>query len=241
MGHKLAIVIETSGRLGSVGIGKNGNLISEIPFSGHMRHSAELFDALKALLEQADATASDIGQVYITAGPGSFTGLRIAVTAAKMFGFAQESQIVAADTMDVIAENALTYKNSAGQTQDCIATILDAKKNLFYTAVFDRVNDQWQKCFATEIMTAQQLLDWLEANNRKNVGLLGEGLVYYAEKFQSPLTWLMDQSLWSATAAGLYRVGCRMAKQGLFTEPLDLAPKYLRQPDAVVKRIKRNS
>ena len=235
MGHKLNIAIETSGRLGSAAIGRGDDLISEIPFSGHMRHSAELFSTLETLLGQANASVSDIGQVYITAGPGSFTGLRIAVTAAKMLGFAQKTKIIAADTMDVIAENISICTKNIEKNFDCICTILDAKKNFFYAGVFDQIDGQWQKCFGTEVVTAQQLLDWLEANGKQNVGLLGEGLVYYAKKFESPLTCLLDEAYWPATAAGLFRVGRRMAKAGSFIEPAALKPKYLRPPDAIVK------
>jgi tRNA threonylcarbamoyladenosine biosynthesis protein TsaB len=235
MTDKLIIAIETSGRVGSVAIGRGNDLISEAPFSGFMKHSAELFTVLEKQLHQAGATAHDVGKVYITSGPGSFTGLRIAVTAAKMLYFTQNTQIVAADSLDVVAESASRYTADTGQTVDCIATILDAKKDLFYAAVFDRVDGNWKKCLDTQIITAEGLLDWLEANNKKTVGLLGEGLVYYAEKFNSPFTFLLDKSYWSATAGGLFRVGCRMAAEKKFVDPFALRPKYIRGPDAVVK------
>jgi tRNA threonylcarbamoyladenosine biosynthesis protein TsaB len=241
MGHDLIIAIETSGRFGSAAIGRGDEFISEIPFSGKMRHGAELFNTIEALLGQAKVSAGDIGQVYITAGPGSFTGLRIAVTAAKMLGFAQKAKIIAAETMDVIAENLSASPKKNIKTPDCICTVLDAKKDLFYVAVYDRVDDQWKKCFGTEIVTSEQLLGWLAENGKNNVGLLGEGLVYYSGKFKSSLTCLMDESCWSATAAGLFRVGRQMAAAGLFVDPLSLMPTYLRRPDAVEMRERKNS
>lgn len=229
----MIIAIETSGRRGSVAIGREDEFISEIPFSGKMRHGAELFSTIETLLGQAKASPGDIGQVYITAGPGSFTGLRIAVTAAKMLGFSQNTKIIAADTMDVIAENFSASSKNNPKKPDCICTVLDAKKNFFYAAVYDRVGKKWQKCFGTEIVTSEQLLDWLAENGKENVGLLGEGLVFYSESFMSPLTFLLDESCWPATAAGLFRVGQRMAAAGLYTDPLTLTPTYLRPPDAV--------
>ena len=229
----MIIAIETSGRLGSAALGREDELISEMPFSGKMRHGAELFSTIEALLGQVKASPGDISQVYITAGPGSFTGLRIAVTAAKMLGFAQKARIIAAETMDVIAENIFINSQKNKKIPDCICTVLDAKKDLFYAAVFDRVENQWQKCFGTEMVTAEQMLNWLSENGKKNVGLLGEGLVYYSGNFVSPLTYLLDESCWSATAAGLFRVGRRMAQAGLFVDPLTLTPTYLRPPDAI--------
>ena len=235
MSEKLIIAIETSGRVGSAAIGQGNELISETPFSGFMKHSAELFVALDKLLHQACAAADDLEQVYITAGPGSFTGLRIAVTVAKMFYFTQNAQIIAADSMDVIAESASRYTSDTGQTVDCIATILDAKKDLFYAAVFDRSGGRWQKCLDTQIITAEELLGWLEANGKQSVGLLGEGLVYYAEKFNAPFTHLLSEPYWPATAAGLFHVGRRMADEKRFADPFVLTPKYIRGPDAVKK------
>ena len=236
MTDKLIIAIETSGRVGSVAIGRGNDLISETPFSGFMKHSAELFTVLEKQLHQAGATAHDVGKVYVTAGPGSFTGLRIAVTAAKMFYFTQNTQIVAADSMDVVAENASRYAADTDRTVDCIATILDAKKDLFYAAVYDRDDGNWKKSLDTQTITAESLLDWLETNNKKAVGLLGEGLVYYSEKFNSPFTFLIDEPYWSATATGLFRVCSRMAAANQFADPLALKPKYVGMPDAIAKQ-----
>ena len=239
MPKPLTIAIETSGRAGSAAIGRGATLFEEVFFSGFMRHSVELFGVLETLLERADATAQQIERCCITAGPGSFTGLRIAVTVAKMLSLTHNAQIVAADTMDVLAENTDTSPNPDDSYPDCVATILDAKKNLFYAAVFDRVEEGWKQCFPTQTVTAEQLLSWLEAHHKKNVGLLGEGLVYYAEEFHSPFTTLLDRSLWSGRASSLFRVGQRMAAAGLFADPLTLKPKYLRQADAMVKKLSR--
>ncbi|OQY07483.1 MAG: tRNA (adenosine(37)-N6)-threonylcarbamoyltransferase complex dimerization subunit type 1 TsaB [Planctomycetales bacterium 4572_13] len=241
MSEKLIIAIETSGRVGSAAIGRGNELISDISFSGFMKHSAELHCTLEKLLHQANASPDDVEQCYITAGPGSFTGLRIAVTAAKMFYFTQKAQIIAADSMDVIAESASRYAADTGQTVDCIATILDAKKDLFYAAVFDRVDESWKKCLGTGLFSVEQLLDWLETNKKKDVGLLGEGLVYYAEKFKAPFTHLLDESYWSATAAGLFRVGRRMATEEQFADPFALTPRYIRGANAAVKRPRKKS
>jgi tRNA threonylcarbamoyladenosine biosynthesis protein TsaB len=236
MTDKLTIAIETSGRVGSAAIGRGNEFISEVFFSGFMKHSAELFSTLEKLLTKADASINDIQDVYITAGPGSFTGLRIAVTVAKMFYFTQNSQIVAADTMDVIAENADQCIPDSGETINHISVILDAKKNLFYTAIYDRFNGSWKKSLETQIMTAEGLLQWLEANAKHNVALLGEGLVYYADKFKSPFTHLMNERYWSARASGLFHVGHRMSELDMYTDPMKLTPTYIGLPDAVSKQ-----
>lgn len=235
MPEKVNIAIETSGRVGSVAVGRGDDVIEEVKFTGFMRHSQELFPTLEQLLHEVKSSPDKIGNVYITVGPGSFTGLRIAVTTAKMFGFSQNTNIVAVDAMDVIAENACQHTNENGESLDCITTVLDAKKGLFYAAVFDHIEGHWKKTFGTEVISSDNLKKWLLDNKKNRVGLLGEGLVYYADRFEAPFTHLLDKTYWHATAAGLYSVGQRMAKKQMFTDPHDLAPKYLRQPDALVK------
>jgi tRNA threonylcarbamoyladenosine biosynthesis protein TsaB len=200
-----------------------------------MRHSAELFEVLQELLKKADASPDQVERCCITAGPGSFTGLRIAVTTAKMLRLAGNVEIVAADTMDVLAENVQPSKGD-NSCPNCIATLLDAKKNFFYAAVFDRTDSGWKKCLQTQVVTAGQLLEWLKTHHQQQTGVLGEGLVYYADAFRSPLTTLLDPSTWSAKASRLLRVGHRMAAAGIVADPLTLTPTYLSRPDAVQKQ-----
>jgi tRNA threonylcarbamoyladenosine biosynthesis protein TsaB len=104
-GKPLILAIETSGRLGSVALAEGEKLLAEKQFTGPMRHSAEIFTDIVSLLEQFNKKPTDLQQVYISIGPGSFTGLRIAVTIAKTIALANQTQIVAVDTLDCIAAN----------------------------------------------------------------------------------------------------------------------------------------
>jgi tRNA threonylcarbamoyladenosine biosynthesis protein TsaB len=234
---EISIAIETSGRIGSVAVGRGDSVLAESAFSGFMRQGAELFPHIQALLHQSDMAPADIRNVIITSGPGSFTGLRIAVTAAKMLHLAQQVHIVAVDSTDVIAENAPDFAdNDPEKPVDCVCTILDAKRNLFYASLFERSRTGWTKRFGTETLTAETLLERLASLKKQHpVYLLGEGLLYYADAFKAPFTAILDKKHWVPTAGGLFRVGRRMAAAEQFADPIQLAPLYLRQPDAVEK------
>ena len=104
--QSLALAVETSGRAGSVAIGAGGEIVDEITFSGAMRHSAELFTATEKLLKQINAKIQDVKHIYIAAGPGSFTGVRIAVTMAKILAFCTKASIIAVNTTEAIVTNA---------------------------------------------------------------------------------------------------------------------------------------
>ena len=239
---ELVLAIETSGRIGSIALGRGNTLLAESAFSGFMKQSAELLPQVQTLLNQIQARPCDIRQIYITAGPGSFTGLRIAVTTAKMMSFAHPIKIVAADSTDVIAENAPDFlDNDTEEPIDCICTILDAKRNLFYASVFERTSDSWTKIFGTRAATSQEILDWLSRQGKKKVYFLGEGLVYYANKFDAPFTVVLDEKFWAARAAGLFNVGQRLAAQGKFADPSTLTPLYIRKPESIENWEKRQA
>ncbi len=235
---EISLAIETSGRIGSVAIGCGDQLLSESAFSGFMKHSTELFPRIETLLGKINKKPSDVRDLYITAGPGSFTGLRIAVTVAKMLNMAHKTRIIAADSMDVLAENATTY-NQTGGNADCVATVLDAKRNLFFAAVFEKHGTGWKKILNTELVSADELTNKIIDLKKDNVAFLGEGLVYYADKFKAPFSSILDQQYWPATASGLFRVGRKLASSGNFTNPATLTPFYVRRPEAVENWEKR--
>ena len=228
------LAVETSGRVGSVAIGQSDTILYESAFSGFMKHGAELFDTLSGLLERVGIRPSEVGQLYITAGPGSFTGIRIAVTLAKMLSYAAGTRIVAVDTLDAMAENAADYLKTTNSDLTRVATILDAKQNRFFVSLYERQGDTWAKLLPDSLLRPEDVLTLIIKGNIP-VGLLGEGLVYYADKFASPLTVLIDKAYWPVTARGVYAVGRRMAQRKQFSDIFALVPTYIRKPDAVEK------
>jgi tRNA threonylcarbamoyladenosine biosynthesis protein TsaB len=160
--NPLILAIETSSRIGSVAIAVGKKILAEKTFSAPIRHSAEIFPAIGDILERFNRKPDNIEQIYISAGPGSFTGLRIAVTLAKTMHLANAAKIIAVDTLDVIAANANDYikdkkttilhiktsrrnpepdeikKSTNRESPEIIAAILDAKRGQFFIAVYQR-------------------------------------------------------------------------------------------------------
>jgi tRNA threonylcarbamoyl adenosine modification protein YeaZ len=144
----LILSAETSSRIGSVSLAIGDKFLIERSFSAPLRHISEIFPIIKGLLGQFGFEAKQINEVYISVGPGSFTGLRIAVTMAKAMHLAKGTQVVAVDTMDVIASNVIDITNDRTERaceekshrigQDRIAVILDAKRGQFFIAVYQR-------------------------------------------------------------------------------------------------------
>ena len=230
----LILAVETSGRVGSVAIALGEQLLAEAAFSAPMSHSAEIFPAVDNLLGHIGRKPREIEHIYISAGPGSFTGLRIAVTIAKTIHLANALKIVAVDTLDVIVANAVDYAKEKSLELEKIAAVLDAKRGQFFIAVYQNKKGQWTKSMPPCLMTAPQFLDKF-AGSAQPVWLLGEGLVYYADAFKADGIRFLDRDCWSPRAAKVHSLGYEKALAGQFADALTLTPTYLRRPEAEEK------
>jgi tRNA threonylcarbamoyl adenosine modification protein YeaZ len=256
----VVLALETSSRVGSVALAIDGRFWDEATFSAPLRHSAEILPTIARLLHRAGRTPGQIGQVYIAAGPGSFTGLRIAVTIAKHMQLASRAKIVTVDALDVIAANvndasfAALFHTAGAESHDIrrIATFLDAKRGQFFVAAYERVSpkpalgddagyripaphrDFWHKVLPDCLMSATAFLDQF-ADAAHPVGLLGDGLLYHRDKFEADGVCILDPACWGPRAAKVYLLGAQKAGAGLFADPLTLVPYYLRGPQVTLK------
>ncbi len=283
----LILAIETSSRIGSVAIAIGEKIFAETTFSGPMRHSAEIFPAIQQLLYRFGLKSQEIEHVYISIGPGSFTGLRIAATIAKTMYLANAAKIVAVDTLDVIAANVMdlipekTVSNSRHEpritSHERIAPILDAKRNQFFVAVYQlqeltaenaentekesKLNSAlsatpafagaslpprkwgavkgWKKILPDSLMTALQFIEKF-ADSDLSIWLLGDGLLYYKDKFKAGGIKFLDQKYWSPRASKVHLLGWQKALAGRFADPVTLTPNYLLRTDAEEKLKQRD-
>lgn len=246
----LILAVETSGRTGSVAIAQEDTLLAEAEFSEPMKHSREVFGAINELLSRLEKRPEQIEQIYISVGPGSFTGLRIAVTIAKIMHLAAGTKIVAVNTLDAIAQNGFDFLKDSSANR--IAVILDAKRTQFFTAVYEKTllnaekennyksnsapspRKYWNKLFDDCLMTAEDFKARF-AKTEKQIYLLGEGLVYYKEDFRAAGVDFLPESCWRPKAASIHTLGRQLAKAGKFADPLALQPTYIQRPDAKAK------
>jgi tRNA threonylcarbamoyl adenosine modification protein YeaZ len=238
----LILAVETSGRTGSAAIALGKQLLTQRFFSAPMRHSAELFPAVSEMLNHFDKKPDEIEHIYISAGPGSFTGLRIAVTMAKIMHLANAVKIVAVDTMDVLAANAVDCIKDKKIEAEKIATVLDAKRGQFFVAVYQfhtgiSLNTQHclEKIVPDCLMTTAEFLDRF-ADPKQIVRLLGEGLVYYKDKFNADNVRFFDETYWYPKAEKVHLLGWQMALAGQFADALALQPNYLLRPEIGIKK-----
>jgi tRNA threonylcarbamoyladenosine biosynthesis protein TsaB len=227
----LILAIDTSGRNGSVAIATGAKLLGQREFSAPMRHSAEIFPAICDLLEQFDKKPSQIEHCFISVGPGSFTGLRIAVTMAKTMQLANKKvKIVAVDTLDAIAANITEYINKENETIERVAVVLDAKRGQFFIAVYKKQRNELVKTVEDCLITVGEFIERF-ADANEPIWLLGEGLVYYKTAFAVKNVEFFEEKYWAPTASMVHKLGWQKALAGDFADAAVLQPKYLQRPD----------
>ncbi len=213
------LAIETSCRQGSVSLGRGDELINTVTIPQPHRHAIELTPAIDRLCKLHRVKPKQIGQVYVSIGPGSFTGLRIAVATAKMFAYVLDARLVAVPTIDVVAENGPT-------DQPHLAVCLNTKRDQMYAAVYRMADHRWRKIIDPTLMTPAELCQSAPAP----LAVMGDHL----PDFDWPgHVELLDRTLAVPTSGVVWRIGRDMAHRGEFTDPLKLLPLYARPPEAV--------
>lgn len=130
------LLIESSSRVCSVALALNGSLAFEYnAHSGNM-HDYLLADYIQSILRDAKISPDEIHALALTAGPGSFTGLRIGASTAKGFCFGSNTKLISINTMDAIFDSIPAYIKSK---HDSIITIIPSHKDLYYVRQYSPI------------------------------------------------------------------------------------------------------
>lgn len=168
----LLLNIETATRNCSVSLAKNGEtLICKEIAEQNFSHAEKLHVFIEDICNEVGVSLNDLQAVAVSQGPGSYTGLRIGVSAAKGFCYALSVPLIAIDTLLVLAKKIQA-------SEGVIIPMIDARRMEAYTAVF---NSNYEKVRATDA-------EIIDSDSYKNIDgpihLIGDG----AMKFQSVLT-----------------------------------------------------
>ncbi len=219
-----ALAFETSSAVGSVAIGRGAEVLETRTLTRPKAHAVEFLPTIKALCEAHHVEPSSIRRVYVSAGPGSFTGLRIGVTTARMMALGVDARVVAAPTLEVIAQNALEIDPPPPR----VAVVLDAKRNHVYTAAFVHRDGAYvPTCDAIEA----DPLDFLSAQPDDSA-VLGEGVLYHRTAIEKSSRPILPESLYRPRAETVFRLGWERAERGNFSDTRNLVPTYIRPPEA---------
>jgi tRNA threonylcarbamoyladenosine biosynthesis protein TsaB len=222
------LAIETSGARGGIALADGANLIDEVFLDEGLRHGRDLVLTAKAACERAGWDRRRIDLVAVSIGPGSFTGIRIGVTLAKVMAFDTGAKIVAVPSLRVMAENATPDRRR-------VAAIVDAKRGGLFASIFERrgdatasgpLLDEFNEIFGPALIEPEDLARHMESP----AFVLGRGLVKGREALGA--FDIAHENLWDPRPGVVARLGFEMAERSQFADPLRLEPIYIRPPDA---------
>ena len=211
------IALETSSTAGSLALLQDSTLVHEIALPRQTRTAQTFAPALQQALRQAGWSPRQVDLFAICRGPGSFTGLRIAVTAAKVYAYATGCHVLGLNTLEVIAAQATA---EAGMH---IWTVLDAQRGQLFAARFLRVPEGVQLVGKTRVLDIDP---WL-AGLRSGDTVSGPGLRGCQTRVPGNVH-VVDPQRWAPRAATVGRLAGERFQAGERQDAWSLIPEYFR-------------
>ncbi|HEY8648519.1 MAG TPA: tRNA (adenosine(37)-N6)-threonylcarbamoyltransferase complex dimerization subunit type 1 TsaB [Candidatus Limnocylindria bacterium] len=132
------LALDTSTEWASVAVFDGTALLGEETWHAQRRHAEELFPAIERILSHTGAPMSSISKIAVATGPGSFTGLRVAIAAAQGLARGCGATLVGVSTLDVLA-----YPHASSKLRTC--PLLPAGRGEFYAALYQERNRKWAR------------------------------------------------------------------------------------------------
>ena len=215
------LAMDTSSVNATVAVCDENRIVGEYTVSNEKAHSQIIMPMLESLLNHCSLTIKDIDVFAVALGPGSFTGLRIGISAMKTLAQSLSKPIIGVSSLDEVA-------SSFFGTDKIICPIFDARRNEVYNALYLNGN----KFVSERVVDFDELLIEL---SQKQVIFAGDAIIKYRDKilsFNNPNWLIAPGSLSMQRASALASVALARALDSDFDNLYDLSPIYLRLPQA---------
>ena len=229
----MILAFETSAKAASVALLEGGILLGESYQNTGLTHSQTLMSMAEELLKSCGKTAADVTAVAVAAGPGSFTGVRIGVAAAKGFAWGRELPCYGVSTLEAMARN-------LGIWDGFVVPAMDARRSQTYTAIFRAQDGKLTRILDDCAISIEELGEKIK-NCEKPVFLVGDGAVlcYNTLNGQVPGLVLPPEHRRHQRAAGVALLAQEMIDAGLPGDGASLTPNYLRLSQAERERLEK--
>ena len=222
------LAVDTSAKSVSCALVRDGNVLASYFANNGLTHSQTLLPMVDHLLQTAAITMKQVDALAVNAGPGSFTGVRIGVSAVKGLAFTSGLPCVSVSTLESMAEMVSLVDGMA------VCGVMDARCQQVYTAVFaSDESGNIKRLSEDEAISIVELGEKLKALDTPVV-LVGDGssLCYKILRETVPNLVLAPSSVRFQNAVGTALVAERLYQQGSTLSAEELLPTYLRLPQA---------
>ena len=229
----LILAFETSAKAASVALWEGEKLLGESYQNTGLTHSQTLMPMAQELLKSCGKTPELVEAVAVAAGPGSFTGIRIGVAAAKGFAWGKELPCYGVSTLEAMARN-------LGAWQGLVVPVMDARRSQVYTATFLSEQGILSRLCEDRAISLADLGKELK-NVTQPIFLVGDGsiLCYNTLKDTVPKLVLPPEHRMHQRAAGVALAAAAKIAAGETGNGAELTPNYLRLSQAERERLEK--
>lgn len=222
------LALETSHTPGEIALLRDDEILYESRLPDHQRTTESFAIAIQTGLRTVGWSAGDLEMTAVCEGPGSFTGLRIGVTAAKTLAYATHSNVIAINTLDVLAAQAVdAHPLSTSQ----LYTVMDAQRRQLFVGHY-RVGEGDRAIMAVDPVCIVDATAWL-ADLPQGTNISGSGLARYTSSIAHLQT--TSEATWRVRAAWLGKLAQQRFQPGQSPSCLDVVPNYHRPSAAEEK------
>ena len=228
------LAFETSAKAASVALLQDGKLLGESYQNTGLTHSQTLMVMAQDMLNQCGLGVNDLDAVAVAAGPGSFTGVRIGVAAAKGLAWGSEKPCYGVSTLESMA---LTLGAFGGT----VCPVMDARRSQVYNALFVAENGALSRLTEDRAIALEELAQELQTAPQP-IFLVGDGseLTYRTLKDRVPGLVLPPEHRMHQRASGVALAAMAAAARGESGDAAALQPNYLRLSQAEREKMEKS-
>ena len=223
------LALETSNQVMSVAVMADQEVLAEMTLNRKRTHSEQLMPTIDQLLQQSGLAVEDLDRIVVADGPGSYTGVRIAVTTGKTLAFTLGIDLVGVSSLAVLAAN-------VRDTNAMIVPLMDARRQNVFAGGY-----QWQDGTLINVIADKHisLTDLLAS-----LKLLNQPVIFAGpdvEKFAEPIFAQLGSLASMTDKINQLPRASRLGELGIHAAPVsvfDFVPRYLRLTEAETNWLK---
>ncbi len=225
------LAIESASSVASACITRDGRVIAQYTTDTGKTHSTTLLLMIEEVFKAAQLTVSDMDCIAVSAGPGSYTGLRIGVATAKGLAFADDIRCVGVSSLEALAMNVATEKV-------LICPVSDARRDRVFCGLYEYVDGKMQAFMKDCVLETDELISRLKEFDREII-FLGDATEIIREKVNDERFIFAPMHLRMPDAKGVAAAALVKAREGETVSADELLPEYLTQSQAERNRFRQ--
>ena len=225
------LALDSTAKTSSVAVLEDEKLLGLFSANIQNTHSETLLPMVKSLLDSLKLTNDDIDAYAFSEGPGSFTGVRIGAATIKGLAFGQSKNCLGVSTLEALAENLVPFDG-------VICPVMNARRGQVYNALFRYENGTLVRLCEDRALCVTELEGEL-AEMGLPFALCGDGVAEFKRLAPNSTPASVSALLEDQSAVSVAKVALRRANAGESGTDAELAPVYLRLPQAERERLER--